>query len=63
MSATVPRKRVEYEPLVPWPAIMSAVNLLLNDANFHTMKGEGWSVYRSGNFIRIDITNFTQQGE
>jgi hypothetical protein len=53
----------EYEPIVPWGQIQHAVNLMLDDPNqsIQTMKGKGWSVYRTAGLIRIDIQ--APQGE
>lgn len=48
--------------VIPWPAIRHAVfTMMMHDSeqSVKAVKGDGWSVYRTGNIIRIDI----QQGE
>jgi hypothetical protein len=46
---------------IPWHQIRNAVLTMMHDPaqQVKVVKGEGWSVYRTGKLIRIDI----QQGE
>jgi hypothetical protein len=49
-------------PAIAWPAIRHAVfTMMMHDSeqSVKSVKGNGWTVYRTGNIIRIDI----QQGE
>jgi hypothetical protein len=62
MMAIVDSSVMPEEPItIPWPQIIDAVLTLMKDTEqlVKAVKGEGWSVYRTGKLIRIDI----QQGE
>jgi hypothetical protein len=54
-------RKAKTAPVIPWPQIIRAVVTLKQDREqlVKAVKGEGWSVYRTGKLIRIDI----QQGE
>lgn len=58
-GSVMPKEPSEYS--IPWPQIINAVLTLMQDTDqqVKAVKGEGWSVYRTGKLIRIDI----QQGE